>query len=55
MSSPAAAPASAASVTAVPPASPSAPRAAAKPISGFALMGRVLWDAIMRLFTRRPS
>src|SRR5712675_2148884 len=36
-------------------ASPSAPPAAAKPISGFALMGRVIWDAIMRLFGRRPS
>jgi len=55
MSAPAAAPASAASVNAVPPASPSAPPATAKPISGFALMGRVIWDAIMRLFTRRPS
>jgi hypothetical protein len=49
----AAAPAGAASVNAVPPASPSAPPAAAKPISGFALMGRVIWDAIMRLVTRR--
>jgi uncharacterized protein len=55
MSRPVAAPASAASVDAVPPASPSAPPAAAKPISGFALMGRVIWDAITRLFTRRPS
>jgi carbon monoxide dehydrogenase subunit G len=51
----AAAPAGAASVNAVPPASPSAPPAAAKPISGFALMGRVIWDAIARLFTRRSS
>jgi carbon monoxide dehydrogenase subunit G len=55
MSHAAAAPASAASVNAVPPASPSAPPAAAKPISGFALMGRVIWDAIARLFTRRSS
>ena len=30
------------------------PRAAA-PISGFSLMARVIWDAIMRLFGRRPS
>src|SRR5712671_1491559 len=36
-------------------ASLSAPPAAAKPISGFALMGRVIWDAIMRPFGRRPS
>jgi hypothetical protein len=55
MSRAVAAPASVASVNAVPPASPSAPPAAAKPISGFALMGRVIWDAIMRLFTRRSS
>jgi uncharacterized protein len=55
MSRAAAAPASAASVNAVPPASPSGPPAAAKPISGFALMGRVIWDAIARLFTRRSS
>ena len=53
MSRVAAGPASAASAPA--PAAPSAPPAAAKPISGFALMGRVIWDAIMRLFTRRPS
>jgi len=30
--------------------SPSAPPPAAKPISGFALMARVIWDAIRRLF-----
>lgn len=53
MSRVAAGPASAASAPA--PAAPSAPPAAAKPISGFALMGRVIWDAIMRLFGRRPS
>ena len=53
MSRPAAAPANAPSAPAS--ASPSAPPAAAKPISGFALMGRVIWDAIMRLFGRRPS
>jgi len=27
---------------------------AAKPISGFSLTAKVLWDAIVRLFTRRP-
>jgi len=30
------------------------PPPAAKPISGFSLMAKVLWDAIVRLFTRRP-
>ena len=30
-----------------------APAPAAKPISGFSLMAKVLWDAIVRLFTRR--
>jgi hypothetical protein len=55
MSRPVTAPAAAAPVDAGPTASPSAPLAAAKPISGFALMGRVIWDAIIRLFTRRPS
>ena len=57
MSRAAAAPASAGAAAPSAPASasPSAPPAAAKPISGFALMGRVIWDAIMRLFTRRPS
>jgi carbon monoxide dehydrogenase subunit G len=53
MSRPVAAPASAAVASA--PSAPSAPPAAARPISGFALMGRVIWDAIMRLFGRRPS
>jgi uncharacterized protein len=54
----AAAPASATAASA--PAAPqtaapqTAPPAAA-PISGFSLMARVLWDAIMRLFGRRPS
>jgi hypothetical protein len=33
---------------------PSAPPPPAKPISGFSLMARVLWDAMMRLFTGRP-
>jgi carbon monoxide dehydrogenase subunit G len=64
----AAAPASAAAPAAasVPPASataapaPVAPQAAspppaATPISGFGLMARVIWDAIMRLFGKRPS
>jgi hypothetical protein len=31
------------------------PLPAAAPISGFSLMARVIWDAIMRLFGRRPS
>ena len=31
------------------------PPPAAKPISGFALMARVIWDAIMRLLGARPS
>ena len=53
MSRPVAAPASAAVASA--PSAPSAPPAAARPISGFALMGRVIWDAIMRLLGRRPS
>ena len=34
---------------------PAAPPPAAAPISGFALMARVIWDAIMRLFGRRPG
>jgi hypothetical protein len=32
-----------------------APAPAAAPISGFSLIARVIWDAIMRLFGRRPS
>ena len=35
--------------------SPSAPPPAAKPISGFALMARVAWDAIKRLFGARTG
>jgi carbon monoxide dehydrogenase subunit G len=31
------------------------PPAAAKPISGFSLMAKVLWESIKRLFTRRSS
>jgi carbon monoxide dehydrogenase subunit G len=31
------------------------PPPAAAPISGFSLMARVIWDAIMRLFGRRPG
>jgi carbon monoxide dehydrogenase subunit G len=34
---------------------PAAPPPAAKPISGFSLMAKVLWDSIVRLFTRRSS
>jgi carbon monoxide dehydrogenase subunit G len=58
---PAAAPAAAASAaapaaTASPqPAAPQSPPPAAAPISGFSLMARVIWDAIMRLFGRQPS
>src|SRR5262249_15235244 len=53
-----AAPASAAvppAAAAPPPATPQSPPPAAAPISGFSLMARVIWDAIMRLFGRRPS
>jgi uncharacterized protein len=32
----------------------SAPQPAAKPISGFSLMAKVLWNAILRLFGRSP-
>jgi hypothetical protein len=60
---PAAVPTSAASAAAAPspqpassqPAVPQAPPPAAAPISGFSLMARVIWDAIMRLFGRQPS
>jgi carbon monoxide dehydrogenase subunit G len=52
MARPAAAAASGTAATSPKP-TPSSPPAAAKPISGFALMGRVIWDAIMRLFTGR--
>jgi hypothetical protein len=31
-----------------------APPPAAKPISGLSLMAKVIWDAILRLFTGRP-
>ena len=34
---------------------PAAPLPAAKPISGFSLMARVLWDRIARLFRRRSD
>jgi hypothetical protein len=37
------------------PAAPQATPPAAAPISGFSLMARVIWDAIMRLFGRSPS
>jgi len=40
--------------TATPAAAPSAPPPATKPISGFSLMARVLWESILRLFTGRP-
>jgi carbon monoxide dehydrogenase subunit G len=52
----AAAPApSAASGGTVAPAPSSAAPPAAKPISGFSLMAKVLWASIMKLFGRRPS
>ena len=38
-----------------PSASPAAPPPAAKPISGFSLMAKVLWASILKLFGRRPS
>jgi carbon monoxide dehydrogenase subunit G len=33
---------------------PASPPLAAKPISGFSLMARVLWESILKLFTGRP-
>jgi uncharacterized protein len=51
---PVSAPSAAPSASAPQPASPQPPPAAA-PISGFSLMARVIWDAIMRLFGRHPS
>jgi hypothetical protein len=36
------------------PAAAQSPPPAAAPISGFSLMARVIWDAIMRLFGRKP-
>jgi uncharacterized protein len=50
----AATPAAAAARDASAPAA-SAPPPAAKPISGFSLMAKVLWDAIVRLFGVRPK
>jgi uncharacterized protein len=53
----AALPAAATSGVAAPAASSpgaSAPRPVAKPISGFSLVAKVLWDAIVRLFRRGP-
>jgi uncharacterized protein len=38
-----------------PAAQPSAPPAAARPISGFSLMAKVIWNAVVRLFTGRSS
>src|SRR5262249_51757309 len=35
--------------------STSAPPPAARPISGFALMAKVMWDAIVRLFSGRRA
>jgi uncharacterized protein len=47
-----AAPASAAAPSAAPASHASTPPPAAAPISGFSLMVRVIWDAILRLFKR---
>ncbi|HEY2136776.1 MAG TPA: SRPBCC family protein [Xanthobacteraceae bacterium] len=57
MARPAAAPAGVAVAAAAEPPSSvsSAPPAAAKPISGFSLMARVVWDAIVRLFGGRSG
>jgi uncharacterized protein len=55
------APANAAPASAATSSTPATPRPAtppppaAKPISGFSLMARVIWDAIVRLFTGRSS
>ena len=50
------APAATSPVTAMPPGPMLAvPPLPAKPISGFSLMARVLWDRIMRLFSRRSD
>jgi uncharacterized protein len=38
-----------------PQSSPPAPPPAAKPISGFSLMAKVLWASIVKLFTGRPQ
>jgi hypothetical protein len=38
-----------------PQAAPQQPMPTAKPISGFSLMARVIWDSIVRLFTGRPN
>ena len=38
-----------------PPTTPPPPPPAAKPISGFSLMAKVLWASILKLFGRRPS
>lgn len=50
----AAAPASQAQATGTAP-TPVAPAPAAKPISGFSLMAKVLWASILKLFGRRAS
>jgi carbon monoxide dehydrogenase subunit G len=55
VSTPAAPVTPATATTAPQPAPTRPPPTPAKPISGFSLMARVIWDSIMRLFTRRPS
>jgi len=50
------APAATCPLAAMPPGPmPAVPPLPAKPISGFSLMARVLWDRIMRLFSRRSD
>ena len=49
------APAAAAPASATPAPQTSEPPPAAKPISGFSLMAKVLWDALLRLFGRKQS
>jgi len=50
------APAATSVVASMPPGPmPAVPPLPAKPISGFSLMARVLWDRIMRLFSRRSD
>jgi hypothetical protein len=52
---PASAAVAAAAPSSTPPSSVAPPPPAAKPISGFSLMARVIWDAIVRLFGGRSG
>jgi carbon monoxide dehydrogenase subunit G len=51
----AAAPSAQAPQQSAPSTAPSMPPPAAKPISGFSLMAKVLWASILKLFGRQPS